>query len=499
MKKYLLGIDNGGSMTKCAVFDLRGNEITVASVRIPLIESQAGWTERDLNEVWEDNAKVISEAVKKAGISADEIIGIGLTGYGNGICFVDKEGNPVYNGVVSSDNRGADLCTRLTDEGVQDAVYHLTYQEFWPAQTAIMMVWFKENMPEVLEKTTYVLSIKDFIRMKLTGNPCYEVTETTCNGLMNIHTQKFDPDIFKALGLSEYMDRMPKYAGVTEVSGRVTEEAAKKTGLAVGIPVAGSCYDVNAAALASGILDDDTLCMIAGTWSINEHLTKELIDGADSIARSYHPDYYILEESSPTSASNFEWFVENFLEPNRPEVSKGTLYDECNRLVGSIPPEDSDVIFIPYLFSSATHPDAKGAFFNLTSYNNRGHVIRSIYEGIVFSSKVHVKRLMEGGKTFKSAKLSGGITKSEVWSQMVCDIFQMPLEVSAASEPGALGAAMCAAIAGGAYKNYDEAVKEMVHMKKTYYPNKETANIYNKKFAAYEKALAALDFFYTEE
>ncbi|MBC8585270.1 FGGY-family carbohydrate kinase [Youxingia wuxianensis] len=499
MKKYLLGIDNGGSMTKCAVFDLKGNEIAVASVRIPLIEPQAGWTERDLNEVWEGNAKVISEAVKKAGVSPDEIIGIGLTGYGNGICFVDKEGNPVYNGVVSSDNRGADLCTRLADEGVQDAIYHLTYQEFWPAQTAIMMVWFKENMPEVLEKTTYVLSIKDFIRMKLTGNPCYEVTETTCNGLMNIHTQEYDPDIFKALGLSEYMDRMPKYAGVTEVSGRVTEEAAKKTGLTAGIPVAGSCYDVNTGALASGILDDDTLCMIAGTWSINEHLTKELIDGANSIARSYHPDYYILEESSPTSASNFEWFVESFLEPDRPGVSKGTLYDECNRLVDSIPPEDSDVIFIPYLFASATHPDAKGAFFNLTSYNNRGHVIRSIYEGIVFSSKVHVKRLMEGGKTFKSAKLSGGITKSEVWSQMVCDIFQMPLEVSAASEPGALGAAMCAAIAGGAYKNYDEAVKEMVHMKKTYYPNKEKAEIYNKKFAAYEKALAALDFFYTEE
>ena len=495
MKQYLIGIDNGGSTTKAAVFDLKGREIISAGRRIPLIEPCAGWVERDLNEVWKTNAELIKEVIHKAGIDPQEIAGLGLTGYGNGICLVDRDGNPVYNGIVSSDNRAADLCERLVENGVQDQVYHLTYQEFWPAQTAMLMVWLKENCPDILEKTDCILSIKDFIRMKLTGRRCYELTEMTCTGLMNIHTHEFDDVIFRALGLEDCRSKMPEYTGVTEISGTVTEEAAAQTGLAPGTPVAGSCYDVNACAMASGILDDDTLCMIAGTWSINEVLSKELVDGANSIAESYKPGYYIMEESSPTSAGNFEWFIEKLMEPERKGTDKSVFYGECNKMAEEIRPEESNVVFVPYLFASATNPDAKAAFFNLESYHGREHMVRAVYEGVAFSAMLHVNRLIESGRHFSRAKLSGGITRSEVWAQIFCDMLQMPLEVSEAMEPGALGAAMCAAVAGGAYRDVDEAVEHMVHMKKTYYPDPEKGAVYEKKFETYKRALKALDFF----
>lgn len=495
MGEYLIGIDNGGSTAKAAVFDRNGREIASAGRRIPLIEPQAGWVERDLEEVWRVNAELIKEVIEKAGAAPEEIAGVGLTGYGNGICLVDREGRPVYNGIVSSDNRAAELCERLVEEGVQEKIYHLTYQELWPAQTAVLMVWLKENHPELLERTDCVLSIKDYIRMKLTGQRCYELTEMTCTGLMNIHTHQFDDCIFEALGLEKYKNKMPSYTGITDISGSVTEEAAAETGLAAGTPVAGSCYDVNACALASGILDEGTLCMIAGTWSINEVLSKELIDGANSIAESYKPGYYIMEESSPTSAGNFEWFVEKFLEPDRKGTDKSVFYDECNKMAEEIGPCDSNVVFVPYLFASATNPDAKAAFFNLESYHGRAHMVRAVYEGVAFSAMLHVSRLIESGKQFDRAKLSGGITRSEVWSQIFCDMLQMPLEVSEAMEPGALGAAMCAAVAAGMYRDVDDAAAHMVHMKKTYYPNPEYRDVYAEKYDTYKRALAALDFF----
>lgn len=495
MKRYLIGIDNGGSTAKAAVFDLEGRELASAGKRIPLIEPRAGWVERDLDEVWQTNVQLIKEAVAKAGIEPEEIAGLGLTGYGNGICLVDKEGKPVYNGIVSSDNRAARLCERLVESGVQDEIYHLTYQELWPAQTAVLLVWMKENYPDILEKTDCVLSIKDYIRMKLTGQRCYELTEMTCTGLMNIHTHQFDDRIFRALGLEECKGKMPSCTGVTDISGTVTKEAAAAAGLAPGTPVAGSCYDVNACALASGILDDDTLCMIAGTWSINEVLSKDLVDGANSIAESYKPGYYIMEESSPTSAGNLEWFIEKLMEPDRKGIKKQILYDECNKMAEKIGAEDSGVIFVPYLFASATNPEAKAAFFNLESWHGREHMVRAIYEGVAFSAMLHVSRLKESGRHFSRAKLSGGSARSGIWCQIFCDMLQMPLEVSEALEPGALGAAMCAAVAGGVYRDIDEAVKHMVHMKKTYLPNPEKRKIYEKKFAAYKQALAALDFF----
>jgi L-xylulokinase len=81
---------------------------------------------------------------------------------------------------------------------------------------------------------------------------------------------------------------------------------------------------------------------------------------------------------------------------------------------------------------------------------------------------------------------------------MVCDLLQMPLELSSVSEPGALGAAICAAIAGGAYDGYESAVANMVHMKEAYLPDRRKKEIYREKFGRYEKALAALDIFYSE-
>lgn len=499
MGQYVMGIDNGGTNTKCVIFNLQGKELASAGERVPVSEPHRGWVERDLHTIWECNARLIRKTIEKAGVSGEDIIGIGLTGYGNGICLVDENGEPVYPAIVSSDSRAGELCRRLREEGVEEQIYQLTYQEFWEAQTAVLLVWMKENKPDVLKQAASVLSIKDYIRMKLTGKRCYELTETTCNGLMNIHDNTYDDRIFQALGLEAYKALMPEYTDVFGISGKVTKAAAEETGLAEGTPVAGSCYDVNACALGSGILDDDTLCMVAGTWSINEVLTRELIEGANSIARSFHPDYFIMEESSPTSASNFEWFVENFLEIDRPGVDKSVLYEECSRAVDSIAPEDSDVIFIPYLYASSTNPDAEAAFFNLKSGNKRGHMLRAIYEGVLFSALLHVKRLKEYGRTFSKIKLSGGIARSEVWSQMAADMLQIPVEVSAVSEPGALGAAMCAAIAAGKYSGIEEAVKAMVCIKKAYQPDESKKEIYRKKYENFERALKALDFFYGGE
>lgn len=499
MGQYVMGIDNGGTNTKCVIFHLHGEEIASAGERVPVSEPHKGWVERDMQTIWECNAGLIRKVIKKAGISAKDIVGIGITGYGNGICLVDADGEPVYPAIVSSDSRAGALCQRLREEGVEGQIYPFTYQEFWEAQTAVLMVWMKENKPDVLDQAASVFSIKDYIRMKLTGRRCYELTEATCSGLMDIHSNTFDERIFKALGLEAYQSLMPEHTGIFEISGRVTKEAAAVTGLVEGTPVAGSCYDVNACALGSGIPDDDTLCMVAGTWSINEVLTKELIEGANSIARSFHPDYFIMEESSPTSASNFEWFVENFLEAGRTASDRAAIYEECNRAVDSVRPEDSDVIFIPYLYASSTNPDAEAAFFNLKSVNKREHMLRAVYEGVLFSALLHIKRLKACGRTFSRVKLSGGIARSEVWAQMAADMLQIPVEVSEALELGALGAAMCAAIAAGKYKGLEEASKAMVNIRKVYRPDGERKEIYRKKYERFERALKALDFFYGGE
>lgn len=498
MAKYLVGLDNGGTKTKCAIFDLEGREMGIGSCTLPLETPCDGWTERDGEDVWNANVKAVREAIANAGISSEEIIGVGLTGYGNGACFVDKDGKAVYPCIVSTDSRASDYLAKWEKDGTMKAVYELTYQKIWDAQPAALIPWFRDHNPEVLEKASYVLDIKDYIRCRLTGNICGEITAASSGCLMNIKTLAYDRKIFEILGIEKYYGINPPYVGSTDISGYITKEAAGLTGLPEGIPVSGGYFDIDAGALASGVLDEETLCLIAGTWSINEYITKDLESGYGKFSNTigYLPGWYVVEDSSPTSASNFEWFLNRFLQDEKDRY-KERLYDVCNEKVGKIQPEDTDIIFVPYLYASATNPKSKSMFLGLSGYHKKEHLMRAVYEGVAFSTAFHVGRLIKGRKvTYKTARFSGGVARSEIWTQMVCDILQVPVEVLASSELSAMGAAMSAGIACGVFKDHEDAVNRMVKISRRYEPSKEKAGIYGKKLENYKRALEFLDKYY---
>lgn len=497
MKRYLMGIDNGGSNIKCAVFDLNGREMAVADEQIPMNIPSPGFTERDAEAVWQANVRVIRKSMEKAGVTGEEIAGIGLTGFGNGMVLVDEKLNAVYPAIISTDDRARDYCRKFREDGTERKLFPYTRQTTWSAQPAVMLPWFRDNRPEILEKTRWILSMKDFIRLRLTGEIAGEITDASSGCLVDLDTRKFEPELFEILGIKECYEKMPPILESTEISGYVTEKTAELTGLMAGTPVAAGYFDIDANALASGVLSSKELCLIAGTWSINEFLSKEAskdIDTKENVATlSYLKDYYIMEDSTPTSASNFNWFIKTLLKVDRADIPMSQIYEECNALVESIEPQESHVIFVPYLFGSATHEKAQGAFLNLSSADDRGKMLRAVYEGIIFSSAHHVHNLKRPIESYSKARLSGGVSKSEVWSQMMSDVLQISIETLEGNEPGALGAAMGAGVACGVFSGLEEAVEYMVHIGKIYYPRAEYKEIYEEKFRRYEAALQAVD------
>jgi len=501
MKHYLMGIDNGGSEIKCVLFDDQGNEIAASRRRVEMKLPAPGLTERDADKVWLANADAIRETIAQVGIASQHIVAVGLTGYGNGICLVDANGKATYPCIVSTDSRASGNCRSFRESGAERAIYPFTYQTTWSAQPAALLAWFRDNRPEVLEASTYCLGIKDLIRFHLTGEFSTEITEASSTCLLNLRTRAFDPQIFKTLGISEYFRLMPPCLESAAISGKITALAAEQTGLQQGTPVVAGYFDIDAASLASGILDENVLCLIAGTWSINEHLSKtantDYDRNANTVTLSYLPDYFLVEDSSATSASNFDWFVEKLLRPVYPNLSRKELYQECNRLVEQMNPQNSQVIFIPYLFDSSTTSGAKAAFFNLSSEHTLQDLLLAVYEGVVFSSALHIKRLRAPLGQFQKARLSGGVANSSVWAQMMADVIQMPVEVLQNSELSAQGAAMAAGIGVGLFKDHQDAVEKMVKIGGVFRPDPSRAAIYAQKFSAFEKTLKALELFHS--
>jgi L-xylulokinase len=155
------------------------------------------------------------------------------------------------------------------------------------------------------------------------------------------------------------------------------------------------------------------------------------------------------------------------------------------------------VVFIPNLFDSSTTSDAKAAFFNLSSEHTVQDLLFAVYEGVVFSSALHIKRLHPPLGQFQKARLSGGVANSPVWAQMMADAIQMPVEVLQNSELSAQGAAMGAGIGIGLFNNHQDAVQKMVKIGGVFKPDSSRAAIYAQKFAAFEKALKALELFHS--
>jgi L-xylulokinase len=206
------------------------------------------------------------------------------------------------------------------------------------------------------------------------------------------------------------------------------------------------------------------------------------------------PGYWLISESSATSASNLEWVVSELMEGERRDVQAkgGSVFDTVNAMVESIAPEDSDVLFLPFLYGSNAGPKASAGFLGLHGWHGKAHMLRAVYEGVVFSHKTHVERLLGHRTGAQAARIAGGAAKSGVWVQMFADILQLPIELTACEELGAMGAAICGGVGVGLFSSFEEGVQRMVRVSRTVEPRKEKREIYHEKYGHYREYIKAL-------
>lgn len=494
MAKYVMGLDNGGTSTKAAIFDLSGKEIATAGKHTEMITPKPGYTERDMEELWLANCECVKKALEKAGVDGKDVLGIAVCGHGKGLYPWGKDGKPAYNGIISTDNRAWKYPKKWYDDGVHAELHDQICQEFMACQQVSLLAWFKDHHKEIYDNIEYVFSVKDYIRFRLTGEAYCEATDISGSGLMDVKNARFDKEILEKLGIGEVYEKLAPIKYSYDLCGTVCEEAAALTGLPAGTPVAGGMFDIDACAVATDVTSPEELVTIAGTWSINEFISESpVMDGNIAMNSLFAiPGYYLAEECSATSSGNLEWYLENCMD-NEPVPEGQTIYSLVNELVESVEPEDSDVYFLPFLYGSNAHPLGKAAFVGLTTYHNKAHMLRAIYEGVVFSHRTHIEKLLKSRKPPQAIRMAGGPVQSKVWVQMFADALGFPIETVDAKELGALGCGMAAAIAAGVYKDYKEAAEHMVRVSERVYPDPKKTAAYQKKYEKYCAVSAALD------
>lgn len=497
MKQYLMGIDNGSTMTKAGIYDLEGNEIAVFGSKCDVMMLHAGYYERDMAEIWNANVEAISQTIRMSGIDPKDIAAVAITGHGNGMHLVDENGQPVGNAIEGADARAASYVEKWNGDGTFEKVHPKSMQILWPALSACIMAWVTDNQSEMLEKAKWFLSVTDYVRFMLTGEAYAEITSLSGTGLLNCKDGKYDREMLENMDIGEIMDILPPIASSIDVCGAVTKQAAKLTRLCEGTPVIGGLYDIDAAGIATGMTDESNINVIVGTWCNNQYVSKTPVVNKAFFSTTVYavPGYSLMLEGSPTSASNLEWFVSEFLseEAKIAKQSGSSVYEVCNEAVRNTNPEDTNIVFVPFLYGSNAGPNAKSVLVGLEGWHKRAHVIRAIYEGICFSHKWHIGKLMEYREKPDAARMAGGAVRSDVWVQMFADVLQMPMEITGASELGTLGAAICAGVGARLFADFDEATDTMVKVVGRVEPDLAKKEIYERKYYRYKKAIACLD------
>lgn len=496
--KYYLGLDNGGTSTKASIFTRLGKEVCTVSTDTKMITSRPGFTERDMEEMWEANCKVIKDVILASKVDPQDIAAIACCGHGKGLYLWGKSNKPLRNGIISTDRRAQEYVDRWVADGTEENVFKLSCQHIMACQPVALLAWLKDNEPEKLAGVEWIFECKDYVRFRLTGEAFAEKTDYSGANLLNLHTQEYDIELLKLFGLEDVMHALPPLRESFDICGKITDEVAALTGLQKGTPVAGGMFDIDACALAVNVTDEDNICMIAGTWSINEYIRKEPVTNGKILMNSLFciPGYYLIEESSATSAGNNEWFIKTLMPEFVLECKEegSNVYAKVDELVENLPAEEFCPTFFPFLMASNVNPSALGCFVGMSNYHTRAHMLRSVYEGIAFSHKYHLDKLLATREfPVKSIHLAGGAAHSKIWTQIFADVMQIEVKTVEANETGTLGCAMAAAVAHGDYPDIQTAAKNMTKMSRLAKPISENVKAYEKKYNLYLKLIDALD------
>lgn len=490
-KTYCVGLDCGTSVVKAAAFDAEGREAAVSQASFDGCSPRSGWMEYRAEDLWETAARALRGLIDENGLSPESILAIGPTGAGNGALLLDDRDQPIRNGIFALDNRAGDMINEEAKTDLPDRIRALNGQCRWTGQTLCVLKWLRHNEPEAIERAAKVMVIKDFIKYRLTGAYIGDPSEQSKIGLMDVFKGECNPELLELNDLDRLAGRTPELKPSTEVIGGLTAEAAQATGLKAGTPVVNGLADIDASALGSGVTRPGQLSIVAGTWSINQLFTERIDIDARLFGQSYYAVDNVFEnlEASPSSTANLSWFVKQACGDLEQEAREKncSVYDIVNDLVASRPAAETEVFFHPYLYGSNSKVNARAGFYGLAGWQDKADLLAALYEGVVFSHNQHVEKIRAGAQTAEEIRLSGGASRSAVWSQMFSDVTGLPVLIPDGREIGALGAAMCAAVGLGVHNDLTSAAAKMVRTAATYQPDAALTAKYARRFAGYKE------------
>ena len=488
MPELILSLDVGGTYIKAAIYNFNGRCIAICKRRNRIVSAIPQEIEYNPEELWSNCCKCISAILSENRIDAQSIAAIGLSAQGSGCFFIGKNDKKIRNFISSGDARAQSIVERWKADGTMEKLFpHLLFSPS-AGCTSPQLAWLKEHERENYDQIDFVLSMKDYLVYRFTGNVVNGIGCASRSGLMNMDSLEFDVEAAALQGISEKSFAHGKLLWDIEPAGVLSGEAATCCGLLPGTPVSAGSHDVVATALGMGCVDRGSCFVTMGTCAVNGYISDQPVrDGSIKYNERFaYPGRYLLEQPGSVSSGVLEWVIDVLFD--RSSIGAQEIYSEVNSLVEESSLNNFGPVFVPFIRGSRADPFARGSWMGLDSRHTRADMLRAVYEAVVFIHCECLNILFSGSSTPEKVQVSGGAANSAVWMQMLADVLGSPVEIVPNEEISAKGAAVCAAIAAGIYPDTTDAIAAMVSPGKIIMPRLEYNGIYKEKHERFRHA-----------
>jgi len=489
---FLIGIDIGTSGTKTVIFDETGKTVSQATIEYPMAQPNNGWAEQAPEDWWNAVVGTVQKVLAESGVNAGDIRGIGLSGQMHGLVMLDDADRVIRPSIIWCDQRTAEECETITRLVGAERLIEITANPALTGFTASKILWVRKHEPENYEKCRSILLPKDYIRFRLTGERATEVSDASGMQLLDIGKRAWSAEVLEKLSIDRAL--LATVYESPEITGGVSESAARLTGLRAGTPVVGGAGDNAAAAVGTGVVSDgQSFTTIGSSGVVYAHTSQMHIDPKGRVHTfcCAVPGQWHVMGVTQGAGLSLKWFRDGFLEEviSTSELMGVSPYFLMDQMAEKVPIGSNRLLFLPYLMGERTphlDPFARGVFFGLSGVHGKKDMIRAIMEGVSFSLKDCLEVINGMDISVNIMRACGG-GSGPFWRQMLADVYGCDVETTDSAQGPALGVALLAGAGTGVYSDVREACNVAIHTRSTNAPGKRASEEYAKYYALYRE------------
>jgi gluconokinase len=483
MTNYMLGIDIGTTSTKAVLFSEKGKVFQQENIGYPLYTPDMSTAEQNPEEIFQAVLLAISNITKHH--SDKKLSFISFSSAMHSVIAMDEHDQPLTACITWADNRSEAWAHKIKEQLNGHEVYRRTGTPIHPMSPLSKIAWIVNERPEIATKAKKYIGIKEYIFKKFFDQYVVDYSIASAMGMMNLGKLDWDEEALKIAGVTR--DQLSELVPTTQIFHNCHPELAKQVGIDPKTPfVIGASDGVLSNLGVNAIRKGEVAVTIGTSGAIRTIIDQPQTDEKGRIfCYALTEKHWVIGGPVNNGGMVLRW-IRDELASSEVETAKRLgidPYEVLTKIAERVRPGSDGLIFHPYLAGERAplwNPDVRGSFFGLTMSHKKEHMIRAALEGVIYNLYTVFLALTEcmDGPVAR-IQATGGFARSDVWRQMMSDIFESEVVVPESYESSCLGACILGLYALGKIDSF-EVVSEMVGSTYKHTPKEEAAKEYRQ-------------------